>query len=158
MLTEAANPGSLVQELQSGVEFDLGVVSAHGDHTKGLAHSLRIGKRGRVFAGVLMSCRVPPWWVMGACWSGGLDVTPGHEPLGLPTVALIRGARAVVAGLHPLPDASTGHILARLYGHLTCGLSAPAALRAAQREYLRERGWACPLVDWASLVSIGASR
>ncbi|OLF17884.1 hypothetical protein BU204_08715 [Actinophytocola xanthii] len=136
-------------------KFDLGVVSAHGDNVRGLAHSLRIGKEARLFAGVLLRCDVPLWWVMGACWSGRVNNEPGQEPVGLPTVALLRGARAVVAALHVVPDRATGQILATTYRGLAEGKPAPAALRAAQREYLANRGGP-PLIHWAPLVSIGA--
>ncbi|GAA1578577.1 hypothetical protein GCM10009789_35140 [Kribbella sancticallisti] len=148
--------GHLVSALQGRAKFDLGVVSAHGDHVRGLAHALRIGAESRLFAGLLLYCEVPLWWVMGACWSGGLDHEPGHEPIGLPTVALLRGARGVVGALHRVPDRATGRILANVYTGLAAGKTAPAALRAAQRDYLAETGGACRLIDWAPLVSIGA--
>jgi len=148
--------GHLVAALGGRTKFDLGVVSAHGDHVRGLAHALRIGEEGRLFAGVLLRCEGPLWWVMGACWSGGLDHEAGPEPIGLPTVALLRGARAVVGALHRVPDRATGRILATMYSGLAAGATAPAALRAAQRDYLVATGGACRLIDWAPLVSIGA--
>ncbi|MEH1129657.1 CHAT domain-containing protein [Micromonospora sp. CPCC 206061] len=146
----------LVKALDKGSRYELGVISAHGDHVRGLAHSLRLGEQGRLFAGVLLRCEVPLWWVMGACWSGALDHAPGHEPVGLPTVALLRGARAVIGALHRVPDRPTGRILASTYGELADGAPAPAALRTAQREYLKDAQNGCPLINWAPLVSIGA--
>ncbi|MFE0154698.1 CHAT domain-containing protein [Nonomuraea sp. NPDC059007] len=146
----------LVDALNAPNTYELGVVSAHGDHVRGLAHALHIGERGRLFAGVLLRCRVPLWWVMGACWSGHLDPVPGHEPVGLPTVALLRGARAVIGALHRVPDRATGRILATTYGGMANGAPAPAALRTAQREYLVAARGNRPLIHWAPLVAIGA--
>jgi hypothetical protein len=154
-LTEVSDVRQLVGALEGKARYEVGVVSAHGDHVRGLAHALRIGDQ-RLFAAELLRHEVPLWWVMGACWSGGLDHEPGHEPIGLPTVALLRGARAVVAALHRVPDRATGRILAGLYSGLASGASAPAALRAAQRDYLSAERGSRRLVDWAPLVTIGA--
>jgi CspA family cold shock protein len=98
---------------------------------------------------------------MGSCWSGWLFFDQGAEPIGLPTVALLRGASTVIGGLRPLPDGPrlgepTARLLAELYREIGAGRHPAWALRAAQLSLWNDpdsRQW----WKWASVGCITAA-
>ncbi|MEU8845294.1 CHAT domain-containing protein [Streptomyces sp. NPDC048564] len=107
-------------------------------------------------------CVSPRTLLINACLSAELDERRGTDPLGIPTVALCRGAETVIGGIFPLPDGRaknpryshpTARILAILYRLLATGVPPSTALRSAQRQYRAEVGPVPPRL-WAGLVSI----
>ncbi|WP_159395068.1 CHAT domain-containing protein [Streptomyces sp. 2323.1] len=137
-LDEETDPERLVAKLRSGDRYQLGVLSVHGDSELGLAHSIELQRDPphKLSAARLLGLNLPPHLVIGACWSNRISSGPGEEPIGLPTVALTRGATALTTGLYPVPDKATGTILSAYYRELAAGLPPVHALRNAQRSYI----------------------
>ncbi|MCY1023894.1 CHAT domain-containing tetratricopeptide repeat protein [Pyxidicoccus sp. MSG2] len=90
--------------------------------------------------------------VLSSCRSASGAVLPGEGVLSLARAFFEAGSRAVVASLWPLRDDETAELVARFYRHLAHGLSASAALRAAQLEALEDGQ---PTSAWAGLVVLG---
>ncbi|MBA9005331.1 CHAT domain-containing protein [Thermomonospora cellulosilytica] len=140
-------------------------LSVHGTNRPGLAHSLFLDRRTELSAARMLTLRVPPLLMINACMSAELDQRRGTDPLGIPTVALCRGAHTVIGGIFPLPDGAseetpefshpTASILSRLYHRLSEGWEPAEALRDAQRNWLADRPGAVPLL-WSGLVAISA--
>jgi len=80
-----------------------------------------------------------PLVTLSACRSGEVGRLFGRELFGLVTGVLGGGARAVVAGLWPVPDRESLPLMRSFYGHLLCHPPA-LALAMAQREALKEPG------------------
>ncbi|MFJ8078533.1 CHAT domain-containing protein [Streptomyces sp. NPDC096176] len=146
-----------------GAGFALGAASVHGDDSPGLAHALRLDRRTRLSAARMLTLRFPRTLLVNACLSAELDERRGTDPLGIPTVALCRGAETVIGGMFPLPDGRannpryshpTARILAVLYQLLAEGMPPSTALRTAQRRFRAEVGLSAPPRLWAGLVSI----
>lgn len=76
--------------------------------------------------------------VLSACETSLSKVAPGDELLGLLRGFLMAGARQVLATQWTVDDASTRALMADFYRGWLRGLEPAAALRAAQRERLRE--------------------
>jgi CHAT domain-containing protein len=78
----------------------------------------------------------------------------GEGLLGLVRAFHYAGARAVLASLWSVSDASTAELMKRFYGHLRSGKAADEALRLAQLEMIRQPpargsvGW--PPRHWAA--------
>ncbi|MGW0823752.1 CHAT domain-containing protein [Streptomyces sp. NPDC002845] len=149
----------------NGVEFTLGAASVHGNDRPGLAHALRLDRNTTLSAARMLTLRFPRTLLINACLSAELDERRGTDPLGIPTVALCRGAETVIGGIFPLPDGKgknplyshpTARILAVLYRLLAEGVAPATALRTAQRRFRAEVGPVPPRL-WAGLVSITAS-
>jgi hypothetical protein len=77
-------------------------------------------------------------------------MAPTEEPLGLPLVALSRGAEGVVGGLWLLPDDPTARILGFLYERIRTGVPLARALRDAQLAYAALPG--VEVWEWAGLT------
>jgi CHAT domain-containing protein len=90
--------------------------------------------------------------VLSSCRSASGAVLPGEGVLSLARAFFEAGSRAVVASLWPLRDDEAAELVARFYRHLARGLSASAALRAAQLEALEDGQ---PTSAWAGLVVLG---
>lgn len=90
--------------------------------------------------------------VLSSCRSASGAVLPGEGVLSLARAFFEAGSRAVVASLWPLRDDETAGLMARFYRHLARGVSASAALRAAQLEAIDEGQ---PPSAWAGLVVLG---
>ncbi|MGW0552285.1 CHAT domain-containing protein [Streptomyces altiplanensis] len=139
------------------------VASVHGNNRPGLAHALQLDRTTMLSAARMLTLRFPPVLMINACLSAELDERRGTDPLGIPTVALCRGAETVVGGIYPLPDGpsrgarSSDHptvgILVILYRLLAEGMAPSSALRAAQRQWRGEQG-PVPVLLWAGLVSM----
>ncbi|MEV4824188.1 CHAT domain-containing protein [Micromonospora sp. NPDC049274] len=138
-------------------------VSVHGNGSPGLAHALKLTDGTELSAARMLALRFPPLLLINACLSADLDQRQGTDPLGIPTVALCRGAETVLGGLFPLPDGTAGNpeyshatatILSHLYGLLSSGVPPSIALRRAQRRWRESRPEAPP-VFWAGLVALG---
>ncbi|GHG50364.1 CHAT domain-containing protein [Streptomyces griseocarneus] len=139
-LEEVLDPEELVEKLRSGDRYKLAVLAVHGDDKLGLEQGLllRARPRRRLSAAQLLGLRLPVHLVLGSCWSGRLSPNPGEEPIGLPTVALTRGAVTLTTALYPVPDKATGRILAAYYQQLSTNIPAPHALRNSQRRYVAD--------------------
>ncbi|MFF5713809.1 CHAT domain-containing protein [Streptomyces sp. NPDC012756] len=137
-LEVARDAEEILDKLQSGDRYALAVLAVHGNSEPGLAQSLQLSRmpRRRLSAAQLLGLRLPAHLVLGACWSGRLSPIPGEEPLGLPTVALTRGATTLTTALYPVPDEATGMILAEYYKQLAANVHPAQALRASQRRYI----------------------
>ncbi|MFF5546835.1 tetratricopeptide repeat protein [Streptomyces olivaceoviridis] len=132
------DPQQLVTKLRNGDRYQLGVLSVHGDSELGLAHSIELQRDPphKLSAARLLGLSLPSRLVIGACWSTRVSSGPGEEPIGLPTVALTRGATSLTTALYPVPDKATGTILAAYYQQLAAGVPPVHALRNAQRGYI----------------------
>jgi CHAT domain-containing protein len=97
--------------------------------------------------------------VLSACQTGlasGIvsDVPAGDDWVGLVRAFLAAGAEHVVATLWAVEDRSTASLMERLHRKYKAGMSAVAALSAAQRETLRNADTAGPFY-WAGFVAVG---
>ncbi|WP_326817061.1 CHAT domain-containing protein [Streptomyces sp. NBC_01762] len=139
-LDEVTDPEELVEKLRSGDRYSLAVLAVHGDDRLGLEQSLLLRDRPRrhLSAAQLLGLRLPAHLVLGSCWSGRLSPDPGEEPIGLPTVALTRGAVTLATALYPVPDKATAEILATYYQQLSANIPASYALRNSQRRYIAD--------------------
>jgi len=156
-------PEQLVRVLDPATEpAQMLVTSVHGNGRPGLAHSLQLAPGRALSAARMLTLRFPPTVVISACLSAEIDERRGTAPIGIPTVALCRGANTVIGGIFPLPDGpsrrpqyshATATLLELFYPLLAQCVPAPAALRLAQREWRRERSDPPPLL-WAGLVAI----
>ncbi|ADJ47541.1 hypothetical protein AMES_5716 [Amycolatopsis mediterranei S699] len=104
---------------------DVLVIFAHGTGA-GLEYRLHLPD-GPVDVLSLARARLPQRVILAACRSGGPP--PEAFPLAVPTALLLAGATTVVAGLWPLPAASTARILADALLEPESGLA--DAVRAA---------------------------
>ncbi len=77
--------------------------------------------------------------VMSACYSGLADRSPlpGDDLFGLERALLHSGGRAVVSGLWDVYDGTGPELMKDFFENLNAGLTAPAALAASQRSFLR---------------------
>ncbi|NXY95809.1 CHAT domain-containing protein [Streptomyces sp. BR123] len=152
------NPSSLRREFHVKDGYQLAVLVAHGDDQPGLRQSLRLQDSPveRLSAAQLLDCHLPPHLVLGACWSGAQSFAFGEEPIGLPAVALTRGAKFVTAALYPVGIETTAAILKDYLGELVMGLPPAEALRKVQRNYAAgEHGESKRMPwYWAGLVTI----
>ncbi|MET7650006.1 CHAT domain-containing protein, partial [Streptomyces sp. NPDC005486] len=132
-------PAELLSALDpNGARFALGAASVHGNDSPGLAHALRLDRSTMLSAARMLTLRFPRTLLINACLSAELDERRGTDPLGIPTVALCRGAETVIGGIFPLPDGRakndryshpTARILAILYQLLADGFPPSTALR-----------------------------
>jgi CHAT domain-containing protein len=78
--------------------------------------------------------------VMSACYSGLADRSPlpGDDLFGLQRALLHSGGRAVVSGLWDVYDGTGPELMNGFFQNLHAGLSAPEALAASQRSFLRK--------------------
>ncbi|OAA27404.1 hypothetical protein UG55_100855 [Frankia sp. EI5c] len=153
---ERPRAGELLAALGVAGRYRAVVLGAHGDGETGLAHALHLDDGGRLTAADLLDSSLPELVVMGSCWSGRLRVQAGQEPLGLPTTALLAGARCVIAGIVDVSGATTVTILGGFYQQVASGSPPARSLRQAQLAYLRRRPNARP-AQWAGLVAVGHS-
>jgi CHAT domain-containing protein len=84
---------------------------------------------------------------LSACRSSGARVYAGEGQVGLAWAFLGAGARATVAGLWDVPDASTSDFMAAFYERLSAAQNPAQALRAARRTLI-QAGYAKPYY-WA---------
>ncbi|MER6392822.1 CHAT domain-containing protein [Streptomyces sp. NPDC001523] len=162
-VVHARTPSELLAVLgPNGAGFSLGAASVHGNDSPGLGHALRLDRQTQLSAARMLTLRFPRTFLINACLSAELDERRGTDPLGIPTVALCRGAETVIGGIFPLPDGKaknpryshpTARILAILYRLLAEGVPPSTALRAAQRQFRAEVGPVPPRL-WAGLVSL----
>jgi Uncharacterized protein conserved in bacteria len=145
--------------LTDATRYALVVLNAHGapaagEDGAGLAHALDLPGAAPLTAADLLTCRLPDAVVMPDCWSGRLAVQAATEPYGLPTAALLAGARWVLVGTVDIGSTPSATVLVRFYRALAEGLAPSAALQSAQLSYLRRRS-AVPPGMWAGLTIIG---
>lgn len=159
-LDEPQTADGLLETLERSDRYAAAVLGVHGQARRGLGHYLDLHHGRRLSAARLLTCRLPPLLGLGACWSGRADFTPGSEPIGLASVALSRGASAVVAGLFAVADdpgvEQAGQILAATYRGVGEGAPAPLALQEAQLDYLAANPLST-IRDWAGFVVFGGT-
>ncbi|WBC08880.1 CATRA system-associated protein [Micromonospora sp. WMMA1947] len=132
------------------------LLSVHGTAVRGLGQALELGGGDSLTAADLLVCRLPEAVLMPACWAGRLDLRAAAEPLGLPTAALLAGARWVLAGTVDIATTRTATLLGACYAELARGRSPVDALRQVQLDYLRSRGRGqVPPHTWAGLSIVG---
>jgi len=90
--------------------------------------------------------------VLSACQSVLGEVLRGEGVMSLARAFFEAGADAVVGSLWPLRDEDAKALFDAFYRHLGKGMSVAAALRAAQRDRLRD---GAPGEAWAGLVVLG---
>jgi len=90
--------------------------------------------------------------VLSACETGVGDIEQGEGVAGLNTAFMRAGAKGVVMSLWRVPDIQTAELMKRLYKGMSSGLSAPDALRKAQRSLIKDREH--PLA-WAAFTYSG---
>lgn len=91
---------------------------------------------------------------LSACDSGLGKEMGGEGLVGLVRAFQFAGARSVLASLWSVSDDSTADLMRRFYGHLREGRSKDEALRAAQVELIRSRGFSHPFY-WAAFQLTG---
>ncbi|MGW4215376.1 CHAT domain-containing protein [Lentzea sp. NPDC004789] len=161
---DVTDASELRAALSGASRYALVVIGAHGTDPhletdspadgSGLGQALQIDPVRPLTAAELLTADLPELVVMAACWSGRLRFVPGVEPLGLPTSALLGGARCVIGGVVDVDDRATGWILARFYRYASEGAPPAKALRSAQLRYRRWHPFA-PAGKWAGLICIG---
>ncbi|MGW7463805.1 CHAT domain-containing protein [Streptomyces xantholiticus] len=159
-LQEVDAPIRLREELrQSGSKYKLALLVVHGDNQQGLKHGLRLRDHPseRLSAAQLLGYRLPPYLVLGACWSGWQSFAFGEEPIGLPTVALTRGARYVTAALYPVGIDTAATILRDYVLGISSGTPPSRALRNAQLNFARNDERDPAPWHWAGFTTITAS-
>ena len=139
-------------------------LSVHGFDSPGLAHSLALTEDISLSGLDIMRAVFPRILMLNACFSTSLDPRRGVEPVGLGTLALCRGAEAVVGGQFPLPDGeddeygfATSAIVASVYQSLSRGDDLAESVRSAQAEWLNEHPDAPPFW-WAGWMVLEAPR
>lgn len=130
------------------------VFSVHGTATAGLGQALELARDDPLTAAELLTHRLPEAVLMPACWAGRTHQRAADEPLGLPTTALLAGARWVLAGTVDISGSSTAGLLGAFYQRLAAGEAPVDALRETQIDYLRTRGPVAPGL-WAGLTIVG---
>jgi tetratricopeptide (TPR) repeat protein len=130
------------------------VLSVHGTAATGLEQALMLSPDDPLSAAELLTCRLPEAVLMPACWAGRLDLRTAVEPLGLPTAALLAGARWVLAGTVDIAGTTTASLLGACYARLAAGQAPVDALREVQLRFLHRRGTVPPAL-WAGLTVVG---
>lgn len=153
-------------DLASAGQYAAVVISAHGVPPEtglaggekagpaGLAQALALASGERLTSAELLTCHLPDAFITPSCWSGRLTVRTAIEPLGLPTAALVAGARWVLAGTVAIGSFPTGRLMSAFYERLGAGSAPSAALQHAQVNFLRRRPHTMPGV-WAGLTIVG---
>ncbi|MDQ2707001.1 MAG: CHAT domain-containing protein [Actinomycetota bacterium] len=150
--TEANSADNLLTFLRSGDDYALVTVSVHGDDEPTFSHGLHLDATHTLTAADLLGLRMPRHLVLGACSSGAIEANSG-EPIGLATMAFVRGATTVTAAPLSIPDAATAAVLAGLYPQLAAGTRPALALRRAQQHVRAQPETHAP-VFWAGLTTI----
>jgi hypothetical protein len=140
--------------LTDGADLAAMLFSTHGTAETGLGQALLLGEDDPLTAAELLVARLPDAVLMPACWSGRTSLRAGAEPLGLPTAALLAGARWVLAGTVNIAATTTATLLGRFYRRLAEGSAPVDALRHVQLDYLRRRPHTAPHT-WAGLTIVG---
>ncbi|WP_164544998.1 CHAT domain-containing protein [Antribacter gilvus] len=131
VLTGAAATTAAVREALA--TSDVVHLAAHGQHDvdNPLFASIELAD-GPLFAHELDGLRLPDSViVLSSCEVGGHTAVLGGEVLGLTSVLLRLGARAVIASVAPLSDALAAEVMPRLHEHLRDTDDPEAALAAA---------------------------
>ncbi|MGW0239873.1 CHAT domain-containing protein [Micromonospora chalcea] len=132
------------------------LLSVHGTAVSGLGQALQLGGGDSLTAAELLVCHLPEAVLMPACWAGRIHLRAAAEPLGLPTAALLAGARWVLAGTVDIATTRTATLLGACYAELARGRSPVDALRQVQLDYLRSPGRGqVPPHTWAGLSIVG---
>ncbi len=132
------------------VEHD---VHVDGPARAGLAQALSLSPTDRLTAAELLAASLPDALITASCWSGRVVTRTAAEPFGLPTAALLAGARWVLAGTTDVGGSAGARVMASFYRYLR-DLSPAEALHRAQVDYLA-LGDDAPPAAWASLCVIG---
>ena len=140
-----------------------GLLNSQHPELSGLVLSL-VDERGRPQNGFLRlqeiyNLRLPAdLVVLSACQTALGREVKGEGLVGLTRGFMYAGAQRVVASLWQVDDLATAELMKAFYrGMLREGLSASAALRAAQLEIRRQKRWAAPYY-WASFTLQGEWR
>jgi tetratricopeptide (TPR) repeat protein len=152
LFTEAVSADDLVALLRCGDDYDLVTVSVHGDDKPTFSHGLHLDASHTLTAADLLGLRMPRHLILGACSSGAIVARSG-EPIGLATMAFVRGATTVTAAPLSIPDAATAAVLAELYGELAAGTRPALALRRTQQRVRAQPNRHAPWF-WAGLTTI----
>jgi CHAT domain-containing protein/tetratricopeptide (TPR) repeat protein len=148
------NREQIRQALTDAGELGLLVLSVHGNTAAGLGQALLLAPDDLLTAAQLLTSRLPDGVLMPACWAGRVELRAAVEPLGLPTAALLAGARWVLAGTVDVSGTTTASLLGSFYRELAEGRAPVDALRETQLSYLRRRGTVPPSL-WAGLTIVG---
>ncbi|MFC8798803.1 CHAT domain-containing protein [Promicromonospora sp. NPDC057138] len=150
VLTGAAATTTAVREALA--THDIVHLATHGTHDADnpLFASIDLAD-GPLYAHELDGTRLPGSVViLSACEVGGSSQVVGGEVLGLTSVLLRLGARAVVAAVAPLSDAVAARVMPRFHAHLRATDDPEAALAAA----LAGEPEPAPLVCFGSLEGL----
>ncbi|TDE99093.1 CHAT domain-containing protein [Occultella glacieicola] len=118
-------------------DHDVIHVAAHGVHQSQspLFSSLRLAD-GPLFAHELEDQNLRGGCVLiSACEAGLVSVRPGDQPLGLASVLLQLGTRAVVAGVANVNDRAAADVMTDVHTRLAAGTDSATALAAALADH-----------------------
>jgi CHAT domain-containing protein len=93
--------------------------------------------------------------VLSACETGSGRLQGQEGVMNLARAFLVAGARSVVASLWAVDDRSTTTLMESFYTHLKTGSTVSAALREAQRDFIRDYGEKATPNLWAGFEVIG---
>ena len=93
--------------------------------------------------------------VLSACETGSGRLQGQEGVMNLARAFLIAGSRSVVASLWAVDDRSTATLMESFYIHLKAGLTVSEALRAAQRDFIKDYGEKAKPNLWAGFEVIG---
>ncbi|MEV4134608.1 CHAT domain-containing protein [Dactylosporangium sp. NPDC049742] len=143
-------------------EFEQGLVrrrpagvflTAHGTGT-GLSQGIHFSDGGMLSAATAFRLPWPRWMVFASCFVAKVEQRAGREPLGLVVACMLGGCRSIVGGVIAVEGVAAGEIGADVAIAMSKATDPAAALRDAQRAFLREWGAAAFINHWAGLICI----
>jgi CHAT domain-containing protein len=115
------------------------------DHDNGLLQAWEVFERVRIDADLV---------TLSACETALGKEAGGEGLIGLTRAFQYAGARAVLASLWSVGDASTAELMKQFYSHLRAGQSKASALRQAQVDLMRDPATRHPF-HWAAFELVG---
>jgi hypothetical protein len=131
-LLSLVNDQRTFPQLDERSHGDVDFILCHGQPRPGLAHHVEHGVDRYSAAEVLTGPEVARVVVLLACWSAACQYDRAVEPVALPTIALVRGADAVIGSQWALPFDALARMGVELLRHPRLVSDPPGALRDVQ--------------------------
>ena len=159
LVNDAASPARFLEEAVLADVVHFAGHSVANDSYPSMSYLL-LSPGGHAGSGALFGYQLlslmkapPAVVVLAACRTGAGAVPRGEGPVGLAWPLMGAGVPSVIASLWDLQDAVARQMMPAFHRGLRAGLSSPAALRAAQLEYLKLDP---DVTKWGALTAIGA--